>query len=52
MPGHRLHIQQIPLPIRSTLHPKIIPTNGDQQVAARGLFRAVLETIVDEFTEE
>ena len=31
MTRYRLHIQQIPLTIRSTLHTEIIPNNNDQQ---------------------
>ncbi len=42
MPGHRLHIQQTPLILRSTLHRKIIPNPEDQQAQPRGLFRALL----------
>jgi hypothetical protein len=30
MPSHRLRIKNFPLIIRSTLHPKIIPTTRDQ----------------------
>jgi hypothetical protein len=42
MPGHRLHIQQIPLILRPTLHRKIIPNQEDQQVEPRGLFSGLL----------
>jgi NAD(P)-dependent dehydrogenase (short-subunit alcohol dehydrogenase family) len=42
MPGHRLHIQQTPLILRSSLHRKIIPNPEDQQAQPRGLFRALL----------
>ena len=42
VPGHRLHIQQTPLILRSSLHHKIIPNPEDQQAQPRGLFRALL----------
>jgi hypothetical protein len=42
MPGHRLHIKQLPLRIRSPLHPKIIPNSQGQQAKPRGLFRGLL----------
>jgi hypothetical protein len=38
VPGHRLDIQQIPLTVRPTLHPKIIPALEDQQAEADRLF--------------
>jgi hypothetical protein len=42
MPSHRLDIQQIPLTLRPTLHPKIIPTRQDQQIEAGRLFSGLL----------
>jgi hypothetical protein len=35
VPGHRLHIQQTPLILRSSLHRKIIPNPEDQQAQPR-----------------
>lgn len=46
MPRDRLHIQQLTLLTRPSLHPKIIPSQQDQQVDRHaGLFRRVLERV-------
>jgi hypothetical protein len=43
MTGDRLHIQQIPLILRPSLHPKIISKPEDQQAEAGRLFSGLLE---------
>ncbi|MEZ5087969.1 MAG: hypothetical protein R2722_17620 [Tessaracoccus sp.] len=42
MPGHRLHIQQLTLPISLTLHTHRISRPTDQRTTPRGLFSRLL----------
>jgi hypothetical protein len=46
MPGHRLHIQQIPLITRAPLHSETFPAPEDQQAEPRGLFSGLLGQVL------